>query len=655
MFAPSRRKQRRVLPYRVAFWLTMALIATVMYLQRSPIGLDGDPQSSEGLEITREASADVLVVLDYKAIRASGESFETRDWSAVWINIIEQEVGPVTIATPQSLSQQSLSAARVVILTASVANQINDALLPTLRQWVLDGNLLVVDQPEGRLREAFSANGRAGSRRGQQITFARDLPNPFHAQLQEMPLSTSYVGSTAARNDATTLLAIDGAPAIYAATIGTGTVVTIDFNLGEQLVALQQGKPTARFAVKAAARPESSTPSTEDLVLDERLRGASVPYADLLERFIVYGVLMRYAPLPAFWQFPNGAKGAVILVHEDSQLGDGGGWMLEHETTFGAVSTLLTTVDAGLTSEGAAQINKRGGEVGLLWRLASSPAEVREPVGMGRFKPVARPIDLATQLKALKATLPVDFVRSTRTLDGWWSESWSGPFETMAANGIRIDTSYGLRSTSGFAFGTGLPFLAFDSRGMPLGVREMPVIVPAQAIAGPSLEELLRISAEGHHQALTVSMDPALFADFPDAERFEKWLAMFQSVQDAEHVMTSALRFDTYQRNRRAGSIRSRLVERAPLPENARSSATAPNHQGTVLRISAEAKARNMFIVVPQNLGERRFLIARQGAKRVQGELLSTAAVTEPASIVGFELRRIALEQGFNTIDIYYH
>lgn len=642
------------MPFRITFWSLVVLIATALYLHSSPVFLDGADVASEGVEITREANADVVIVIDYDVIRASGPGFENRDWSATWINMIEQEIGPVTIATPRSLSQSSLTSARVVILTSSVTSQITNSLLDTLRPWVLSGNLLIVDQPEGRLREVFSANGRAGKRRGQAISFARDLAAPYQQQIQQMPLSTSYIGSTAPREGAQTLLAIDGAPVIYAATIGQGTVVTIDFDLGEQLVALQQGRPNNNYEVRAPSSSDTpKNPRTQDLVLDKKMIGQGTPYADLLERFLVYGVIMRYAPLPMFWAFPGGANGSVILVHEDSELGDGGGWMLDYETNFSAVSTLLTSVDSGLTQEGAEAIHKKGGEIGLLWRLEDSPAELRESVGLGAFKPAARPVDLATQLKTLKEVLPVGYVRSLRTADGWWSPRWSAPFEAMAANDIRVDSSYATAS-SGFAFGTGLPFQVFNTDGIPLGVRELPIVVPAQPVDGPEFEELLQLSADGHHQALTISIDPALFADFPDAERFERWLAMFDAVQHTDHQMTSITRFDSFQRSRRAGTIKSRLVENAPLPENVRSAQTAPAHQGSVLRINIEAKARNMHLVVPHRIGSKQFLIARQGANRVRGELISADLAAEKTSMIGIELQRLPLDHGFNSIDVYY-
>src|SRR5699024_7943627 len=109
---------------------------------------------------------------------------------------------------------------------------------------------------------------------------------------------------------------------------------TLDFDLGEQLVAMQQGRPTQDYRVRRQQKranhgPQADAPKTSALIMDPAMVNNSVPFADLLSRFIVHGVIAQYSPMPAFWPFPGGAKGALIALHEDQSLGDGGGWMLE--------------------------------------------------------------------------------------------------------------------------------------------------------------------------------------------------------------------------------------------------------------------------------------------------------------------------------------
>jgi transposase-like protein len=662
-----RRKQSAHTAYRALLWALVLIVATMLYLDNSPIVLETDVEASDGITITREAESDVLIVLDYDAIRNSPASFEARDFSVAWINLFEQELGPVSIATPQSLSMKVLDASRVVILTSSVADQVPPSLLEKLRQHTLDGNTVVVERPKGKLRDTFSANGRAGERGGQALTFARGLADPYNDQLLEMPLSTQFVGSTAPRSGATTHLSIDGAPAIYAAPMGEGIAITVDFDFGEQMVALQQGRPSSNFGVNAADK--TSVPKTSALIMAPELHRNTVPYADLLERFMIHGVIGAYAPLPAFWAFPGGASGALVAVHEDTELGDGGGWMLDYETERGGVSTLLSTVDSGLTASGAAILHRKGGEIGLAWKKPGTPHELDERVGLGEFEPIARPVGLEAQLDRLRKTLPINYVKSVRITDSWWDREWARPFELMAAQDLRIDTSYSPAPGAGYAFGTGFPFLVVNREGQPLGIRELPVVYPTGVTDGPELAELIEQSAQGHHQAITWAVEPKIFADFPDMERFEKWLAVFEIARQHDHIVTSTLRLDQFMRSRRAGRIQSRVVHDAHMPSGTKlptekrspeeraedeELAASTRKTATLLRVTVNAKRRGLSIIVPSRLQGQDFQLAKMGVNRVAGELLSGDVETVGASLVGYKFRRIPLDAGFNTIDVYY-
>jgi hypothetical protein len=656
----SRRRQSEYTPVRATIWMLAIIVAVIVYLDNSPLELDNDVELAEGDEVTREADSDVLIVLDYDAIRDSGDTFSTRDWSAAWINLFEQEIGPTSIATPSSLSAEVLDGSRIVVLTASVADQIPAELQERFRQHALDGNLLVVERPRGELREMFSADGRAGERAGQRITFAKGLSDPYNSQLMSMPLSTQFVGSTSARSGAETLLSIDGAPAIYSVPIGDGRVVTIDFDIGEQLVALQQGRPSNDFTVSAEER--TLPPKTRDLIMSDKLERSAVPYADVLERFIVWGVIGRYTPVASFWQYPGDANGAIVAIHEDAALGDGGGWMLQHESDQKTTSTLFSTVDSGLTAAGAAVIHRMGGEIGIAWKKQGAPNAIGRRIGAWGVNPFVRPLALEAQLDELRETLPTNYVRSGRVADSWWDERWDWPFRIMAAQDLRVDTSYDPSPNSGYAFGTGFPFLALGDNGLPLGIREIPVVYPAHAVKGPDLAELLVSSRDGHHQTIGWSVDPEMFADYPDMERFELWLEVFELARRYGHVITSATRLDSFQRSRRAGRIQSAIVESAQLPSKTELPETDENGEvrskdlgfGTLLRITVESKRRGLSLVIPTELDGRSFYAARAGVNRVAGELVSGDIESDRARMTGYDVRRIPLDQGFNTIDVYY-
>lgn len=675
-----RRKSRTHAAYRATLWAVVTLGMATLYLQNSPWEIEAEVEESEGIEIARESQADIIIVIDYNAIRRSGPDFEQRDWSAAWINLVEQEMGPVTVATPQSLSHKVLSDARIVILTSSVSAQINSSLMSRLREHVESGKLLVMERPQGVLREEWAADGRAGARRAQHITFSLDLAEPYATELQQMPLSTEFIGSTRAAPQSTTLLSIDGAPVIYARDVGEGHVITVDFDLGEQLVTMQQGRPNAKMKVRASNPGEDGSlpPKTHDLVMDERLIGASSPYADMLERFVMHGAILRYMPAPTLWYYPDGAYGVVVAVHEDSSLGNRGGWMLDHESSQKALSSLLTSVDSGLTASGAATIHRKGGDIGLLWRMEGTPSEQLEPLGVSGFKPIARPITIKRQISELKETLPINYVRTVRSMDGWWSERWSAPFSQLAKQGLRMDLSYEVPRTSGYAWGTGLPFLVMSEEGIPYGVREMPVVYPDRVVEGADFLAMLEASQQGHHMAMAVSLSPSSFASYPDLERFNNWLDLFTHIKERGHVMTSAYNLDTYLRSRRASSLRSRVVRDARLPSDSNSlptlqeealqkikdkkkgkegktkKKTSTTTRAHLMRVTVEAKARGMSLMVPGTLEGRSFHSARQRSNRAGKDSSSSRIETSEIVLMGFPQVRVPLDRGFSTIDIYY-
>lgn len=627
-----RRKSRAHIPWRIVLWSLVVLVFVLDFLNDTPLHVNTEFPAETPVALTREALSDVVVVIDYEAIQKSPPTFSQRDFSAAWINVFEQELGPVTIATPKTLSQKMIDEARVVVLTSSVSRSVPDTLIKMLRDRVLQNRLLLVmERPEGLLRERFSADGKVQSQRGEAITFARNIADPYRQQLLQMPINVDYVGSTAPLERATTWLSIDGAPVIYDVPIGEGRVVTIDFDFGELLVATQQGRPGDDFQIK---RPK---PHTWDLIADARLKQNSIPFADILERFVVHGVIGELMPLPFFWSFPGESTGALIAVHDDAVLGDGGSWMLRHETDKKAVSTLFTTMDSGITSDGAALVDKLGGDLGLLWRLQETPAEILHTFGVGPIKPFARPTVLEPQLETLRklATGPVN---TSQIYGHHWTKDWTTPLSALAASGVRVDVSYSQDHQSGYAFGTGLPFLALDSNGLPLSIRELPIVVPHDTRSGPEIGKLLEASSAGHHQAITFSHRPSAFADYPDLTRFNAWLQIFQLAEDHKHPIMSVNQFDQFQRSRRAGSLRTEF--------------NSTDVEAT-LRLTAEAKRRDLQLVVPARIGSRNFVRAVPRGTRSEG-FGSAEFKTEATTYTGISVIRMPLNAGFNTIDVVY-
>jgi hypothetical protein len=653
MVSPRRTRHNSATGWRIALWASVLTVGALLWLNNSPVHLSADAEQAAGEPSSRSTESDILAVIDWRAIYQSESTFRGRDWSAAWLGMLRQTVGPVTVATPETMSADKLQAARVIVLTHSVADQVPEALLDRLRERALDGAVIVVERPGGRLRDAFSANGRAGVQTGRAFTHADGLSDPFRSQLLEMPVETQYVGSTSPRDNARTLLSIDGAPAVYAVPIGDGTVVTVDFDVGEQLVALQQGRPDQDFDVskRGAGEGSETVPTVDALMMDSALEGSSVPWADLLERFLVYGVIGRYTPLPTLWGFPGGASGAVVPLHPDSRLGDGIGWMLDYENRKGATSTLFASVDSGLSAAEAAVIARQGGHFGLLWRRHGTPAELAEPRGFQGLYPVAWPVTLGGQLERLGGTLPDGPPSAVKIAGRWWDRDWAAPFRQMAAHGIKHDASFE-PSKPGYAFGTGLPTPILDASGLPLGVYEWPVVLSSMHSEGPDLTRLLEGSRKGHHQVLTWSLPPASFADYPDLSRFDDWIDAFEAVRRANHLITDIDALADYRQQRRRSTVSSRILRDVAPPEGP--GGEPAEGDGLLLRVSIETSSDRTSLTVPSSIDGFTFREARRRASRVGGELVAQGLTTQPEEIIGYGLQRIPLDGGSSRIDVYY-
>lgn len=653
MVPPRRSRHDSATVWRLALWATVLTVGALLWLNNSPIHLSTETEQVQGEPSSSSTKSDVLTIIDWRAVYQSESTFRGRDWSAAWLGMLRQTLGPISVATPETVSADTLQSARVIVLTHSVADQIPEALLDRLRQRALDGAVIVVERPGGRLREAFSANGRAGVQTGRSFTHAEGLPDPYRSQLLEMPVQTQYIGSTSPRENARTLLAIDGAPAVYAVPVGEGTVITVDFDIGEQLVGLQQGRPDEDFTVSDAATPTRSdaVPTVDSLMMDPAMAGSSVPWADLLERFIVHGVIGRHTPLAGLWGFPGGASGAVVPLHPDSRLGDGIGWMLDYENRKGATSTLLASIDSGLSAAEAAVVNRQGGHFGLLWRRHGTPAEFTEPWGLQGLKPIARPVTLGGQLERLGKTLPGGASSTVKIAGRWWDRDWAAPFRQMAAHGVEHDVSLE-PSKPGYAFGTGLPTPVLDSSGLPLDVYEWPVVVSSNHSDGPDLSQLLEESQKGHHQVLTWSLPPAGFADYPDISRFDAWIDSFGTIRDADHVITDIDSLASYRTKRRRSDITSRLLRDVAPPEGP--GGKPAEGDGLLLRVSVETASDRTSLTVPARVGTFAFRQARRRASRVGGELVAQDLTTQTETMAGYRLRRIPLDSGSTRIDVYY-
>ncbi|MFW5968939.1 MAG: hypothetical protein ACOCV2_15550, partial [Persicimonas sp.] len=208
---------------------------------------------------------------------------------------------------------------------------------------------------------------------------------------------------------------------------------------------------------------------------------------------------------------------------------------------------------------------------------------------------------------------------------------------------------------------TGFSFETVDESGRPTGVRELPIVSPTAVTEGPRLSELIEASHAGHHQAIGWALDPEIFADYPDMERFEEWLSTFEVARQHDHVITNVARFERFQRLRRVGRLQSELVDEVEIEDRRDADDddddaddAGETTEATRLRIEAEAKERGMSIAVPAEFDEKRLHAIQKGGSRHGADIISEDLDSVPADLVGYELRRIPLDAGHNRLDLYY-
>jgi hypothetical protein len=351
--------------------------------------------------------------------------------------------------------------------------------------------------------------------------------------------------------------------------------------------------------------------------------------------------------------------------------------MLEYEVRRGATSTLFTSVDADLSASGAAVIDRRGGKVGLLWRPSDTQARSLRDIGMLGIEPLATPRTLEDQLQALREIVPSGHdVRTVQTIDGLWSRRWAAPFRVMEAHDLTLDTSY-RPAHPGFSWGTGLPFRPLTRRGLPLSVREMPIVFPDAPGVPLDVGPILRRSQQGHHQAVTVDVSPARFADDPSVVQFERWLEIFDDAERFDHWVTDPATYHDFARARRQVTVSStfRSVDRIPetageqleearrelrrerkLPTTPSSTNSETNKTDDLvkrLRIDANATRVDMALVVPESIDGFDFRHARRRATGGAGATGRRLKATR-ASFSGARIRKVPLDTGANAIDVYY-
>ncbi len=641
----SRRSQlihdRRI---RIFLWGSLILLAAVAYFCAHPIIWKNESRRMPGAPISLETASDFLIVVDYDAYNSQPDGFMDMSFSLAWLNTLQQEIGPVAVIDSREFQDIELKSYRTVILTASTAD--HGSWVPKIRSYLERGGTVIMEMPGSDLRSIASADGKGGIRTAQTVTFASGLSESDMQALSELHLSnlTQIIGSAGPLEDAHTWMTIDGVPVVYSKTYATGRVITVDFNFGMLITALQQGRPLDDFEIRN--QRDSSHIETSDLAV---LDNARLPVADIIERFLVYGVLNEFTPVVTMWPFFDGMDGTLIVTQREAGQGDSSLWMAQYEASFHATSTIFISAPPAFTDEGLDIVYETHTELGLMFDVDSGQRpRALEPVGMFKISPVWRQLNIEEQIDLVKARLDekTPFVSSQSNL-GMWHSYYTQSFKMLAAAGIKADASYRAPFDGvGYSFATGMPFMPIDTNGLLFNILEFPITFPDMKTPeqAAELEAYLEASENGLHELLAVSIEPGEFARKPVAETFQTWQAVYRMATQHKHWVTNILSYFRFARARFTAELKTRLSD------------NQFNHKKVqILKIETLAPENGMNVSVPARFGERAFSEARRGVQRVREDaVLADTITTKPVSVMGYDRILVPLNKGFNAIDVIY-
>ncbi len=540
----------------------IALAAVARWIDVHPYTYRAHEPELHGTAKRFERTADVLVLVDPGSVYgAAGDSFENGDWSYGWMNLAEQEFG--RFALTSTVYAGDLAGRRAVVVTRSALGGAT-VMLPELRDFVRDGGLLVLEQPDASWQEF------AGAHCGEPVDQpgALTLPgaDPETADdLSHVPLVAGSVRSLLLAPDATPHLRVGNA--VVASTIerGDGAVLSLGLDVGRAITALQQGTPApGTFSVRNRY-PDVLTAhiQSNDLVADAALLGSTIPVADVLERVVV-ALFDRHAPLPRWWAYPDAAPGAYLATHDEEEMGENAAWMADAERSWGVAGSDFVIGGHHLTPGAVQRFGGAGRTLGLHYVTSLDAGAPRHELGIWRFRPAVRPQTLAEQAAVFEEHASRK-PRSNRNHYLLWDETYAGLFRRMAAQGIRVDSTYGPDvGAKGYLFGTAQPFIALDRNGLPLPVREVP-FQTAEDLGGADrafIWKLLADSASRHHQPVHTLFHPNVFGWRPDATLYETWRDSFREAKRLGLHITSVEALVATQRARGASAMRSTWSDR---------------------------------------------------------------------------------------------
>ena len=590
-------------PGRLYFWPRLAMTTVTQVPKEAE--KQGVPQVPSG------GAHDIVLVSDFKAIEkaAALKSFDTMVWSQAWMNLLEQECGYALNIDVHRLTPDIISQARAIIITRSC---FEGAAINTFQTDIAkaaeSGLTIVLEQPSNAWFQLsgvkFSddyGNTCGGYWQGEALNYC-DLPRIINGPgqemlmiLEEMPAFTWIRKLKSQIPDCKGYGHMNDETLYFIRGTGTGRVITLAFDFGAQIQAMQQGLPAGPgFTVRERCGLVPGIPEAQDLVQDVRFLHNDIPYMDIMEDWL-FSLISDNSYIASLWRFPYDKDGLMLITHDEEAKGNQAFTRLFKEDKELGINPGVFIVDHNLSKN---------------WPQGTLPACIG--IHWDRFWPYS---SLATQLEDFRKNGISPRLNRTHFL--LWGNDYAAPFRKLAAQNIELDMTYGPNRGKGYLFGTGLPFRALDSNGFELGVRELP-FEAQENWAGADItfwEKLLDESKANYHQSLSILLHPHRFAATEKGRLFLKELAGLAKKNN--HGLTDPKTYLDFIEARSASRLKTAV-------------------QGDMITVEAASQASDLALRLPGNAEDIR--------------VNSEQAVTRPVNLNGRRQTLVKLNAGANTV-----
>ncbi len=446
--------------------------------------------------------------------------FSELDCSYAWYNALWQRYGSFASAKVSDLSPELLAGRLAVIVPESVASNMTIEGIKALEEATENGVSTLVEMPTEIWSDFLSLEGKAQIRKA---TYAK-------LEAVEIPLIGSRRLFDLANSDFVNHFSIDGGFGFFSRQKGKGRVFASGFEIGCNLISLQQGLPKKGMQFeKEPLFTAGRTSITEDSI--------GIPLADILET-AVFQSIERFRPTPRLWLFPHGYVGAISIVHPRFELGYQRGQNIE--------TGELMRAKLSDSNEPSDENHSY-----CIWST-QNPNVFKTRYFHTKYLPIFTEIDLNTQLEGCKVTIAQNMS---------WSRSWMGDIAKVSNSEILVDLSLGpqLGGKPGYLFGTGFPYYPVTREGLLLPTLLQPLLF-TNANHLLDLERFVESSVL-NHQMIGISFPTDEMKKRPDGTSLLILSRLEKIAEEKKHWLVSPLDWVGFLSERRRSIVSSQWFE----------------------------------------------------------------------------------------------